>query len=112
MLIRTLRRWWFRRQSHFVSADWDSLLRGLPAAAHLSPRQRTKLARQAINFLADKTSEGAANTSADDRDHLLVAAHAALLVLNTGLHWYDSWYSVVIYPDTFISNNQHTARTA
>jgi len=108
MLIRPLRRWWFRRNSHFANADWDGLLRGLPAAAHLNSAERRALGRMAVNFLADKTIEGAADTSADDRDHLLVAAHAALLVLKTGLHWYDGWYSVVIYADAFISNNAHT----
>jgi hypothetical protein len=106
MLIRTLRRWWFRRHSHFVSADWDGLLRGLPAAAHLDQAERNKVAQMAINFLADKTIEGAGGSSADDRDHLLIAAHAALLTLKLGLHWYDGWYSVMIYADNFISSGE------
>ena len=108
MLIRALRRWWFRHHSPYVKADWQDLLRGLPASAHLNAAERARLAHQAINFLADKTIEGAGGTEADDRDHLLIAAHAALLTLNIGLHWYDGWYSVMVYADTFISNGERT----
>lgn len=108
MLIRPLRRWWFRRNSEFVHADWEGLLSGLPATAHLNKAERAQLARMAINFLADKTIEGAGGTVADERDHLLIAAHAALLTLNIGLHWYDGWYSVMVYADTFVSSGEHT----
>lgn len=108
MLIRSLRRWWFRRNSPYIHADWDGLLRGLPATAHLNSVERARLAQHAVNFLADKAIEGAGGVATDERDDLLIAAHAALLTLNIGLHWYDSWYSVMVYPDTFISNAERT----
>ena len=108
MPIKLLRRLWHRRNSPYAQADWQHLFAQLPAAAHLNRRERDRLARLAIDFLADKTIEGGGDTRVDERDHLLIAANACIPVLRLGLGWYDGWYSVLVYADAFISSGEYT----
>lgn len=108
MPISFLRRLWYRHRSPYALADWHTLLQGLPAAAHLGSRERERLGRLAVDFLADKTITGADGLEVDDGDRLLVAANACVPVLELGLDWYDGWYEVVVYPDNFVASGEFT----
>lgn len=109
-MIRFLRRLWYRHHSPYRHADWDSLLDRLPAAAHLDMRAKHRLGRMAVDFLADKTIEGGGDTEVDERDRLLIAANACIPVLQLGLDWYNGWYAVLVYADSFVTSSAYTDR--
>jgi len=103
----SLYRNWRRRQV-LAAADtsagawaqaWDqlSLFRGLDADASQRLRELATL------FLAEKTLEPAGGMRIEPWMGQQLALQAALPMLELGPDWHAGWVSVVVYPDTFIS---------
>ncbi|WP_448505940.1 M90 family metallopeptidase [Immundisolibacter sp.] len=92
-----------RTQAPQVADDWPAAFARVPVLAHWSAGDRERLQQLALDFLAAKALEPAADATVDRIQALAIALQAALPVLNLGLDWYRGWHSVVLYPDEFRS---------
>jgi len=86
---------------------WDELCRQLPLLVRYSPADRERLRVLAEEFLCEKSIEGQGGLQLSEPMQLLIAAQACVPVLNLGLDWYDGWVSVLVYPDTFVTNHEY-----
>lgn len=106
---RSLHRWRRRRiaRRHAIPEPlWHAsvsdlfLLRGLDGEASLRLRELTTL------FVHDKAIYGASGFAVDDRMRVVIAAQACVPILNLDLDYYDNWYSIIVYPDTFVAERE------
>ena len=104
-MLTRVRRWWRQhllRRARIPAQQWQRCVAQLPALSHLSRRDLLRLRELASLFLHEKTFVGAGGLQVDDTMRVLIAAQACLLILNLGLDYYDGWYEVIVYPDTFV----------
>ncbi len=69
---------------------------------HLNQAEQLKLRELTSLFLQKKSFSGAGDLEIDDSMRILIAAQACLLVLNLDLDYFDGWYEIIVYPDTFV----------
>ncbi|MBL7479173.1 zinc-dependent peptidase [Legionella bononiensis] len=103
-MFQWLQEWWQERivrRSLITNDEWNVAFQNLPLLHRLSDQEKARLKRLAILFLYYKTLEGVGDLKITTAMQLTVALQACLLILNLGLHWYDGWVSVVIYPGAF-----------
>jgi len=92
-----------RRQSPDVSlAQWRQVEAQLPFLARLSPADQAALREMALRFIASKEWHGAHGLALAAEMQLSIALQACLPVLRLGLHWYDGWVGIVVYPGDFV----------
>lgn len=99
-----IRNWWHQRivnQFSVTEHQWQLAFRQLPLLAGLTARERAELRKLAILFLHYKSLEGAHNLTITQEMALIIALQACLPILHLGLHWYDGWVSVIVYPARF-----------
>jgi Mlc titration factor MtfA (ptsG expression regulator) len=101
-----VRNW--RRRRALARADtsevaWRTAWSRLPLLEGLSVAEGRRLRELAALFLAEKTLEPAQDLKVEPWMTQELALQAALPVLGLDLDWYRGWYSVVLYPDTFVS---------
>jgi Mlc titration factor MtfA (ptsG expression regulator) len=80
---------------------WTETL-ALPVCAGLSADEAVRLEQLARQLLADKTFTGVAGHEVDPAMATVIAAFAALPVLNLGYEWYRGWNEIVVYPAEFV----------
>jgi Mlc titration factor MtfA (ptsG expression regulator) len=105
-----LRTW--RRRRRLARSDtseqaWRRAWQGLPLLHGLSPDEARRLRELATLFLHEKSLEPAQGLVLRPWMGQEMALQACLPILNLGLDWYAGWYSVILYPDTFVSNFEH-----
>jgi Mlc titration factor MtfA (ptsG expression regulator) len=108
-MLRFLRVWRRRRRlrRHRIAASqWQRCVQQLPALSHLSGDELWRLRDLASLFLLEKTITGAQQFEVDSDMRALIAAQAALLILNLDLDYYNGWYEIVVYPDTFVVDHE------
>ncbi len=104
-----MRRWWRQhllRRGRIPAHQWQQCVAQLPVLSHLSRRDLLRLRELASLFLHEKAIVGAGGLQVDEAMRVLIAAQACLLILNLGLDYYDGWYEVIVYPDTFVVEHQ------
>jgi len=74
----------------------------------LSPEETARLRELANRLLADKSFSGAGGAEVDAGMATVIAAYAALPVLNLGYDWYAGWVEIVVYPGEFIHDGEET----
>jgi len=74
----------------------------------LSPEETARLRELANELLADKSFSGAGGAEVDAGMATVIAAYAALPVLNLGYGWYAGWVEIVVYPGEFIHDGEET----
>ncbi len=77
-----------------------------PVFAGLSDDGFSRLRELATQLLLDKTFSGAAGTEVDDAMATVIAAFAALPVLNLGYAPYRGWNEIIVYPAEFIHEGE------
>lgn len=82
-------------------ADRDLLLRRMPLFRALPQARRQALERKTQVLLAEKTFEGCNGLVVDDEMRLLVAAHAALLILDFDDYYFPDLDVILLYPEAF-----------
>jgi len=108
-MLTRVRRWWRQhllRRGRIPVHQWQACVAQLPVLSHLSRRDLLRLRELASLFLHEKTFIGAGGLQLDDTTRVLIAAQACLLILNLGLDYYDGWHEVIVYPDTFVVDQQ------
>lgn len=82
---------------------WESLLHEhVPYYDKLPGDARERLRGHMQVFLAEKNFEGCGGLSLTDRERIVVAAYACLLILNRESDYYPGLYSILIYPEAFV----------
>lgn len=103
-MFRWLKAWWQERiiqRSLITDAEWQFAFQNLALLQRLSYEEKTKLKRLAILFLHYKVLEGVAGLEVTTSMRLIIALQACLPILNLGLHWYDGFRAVILYPGAF-----------
>ncbi|NNJ95335.1 MAG: zinc-dependent peptidase [Halobacteria archaeon] len=104
-MLALYKRWRRNRylRDHLVAAaDFLLVLRRIPACHDLDNIAQDRLRRLATLFLREKVFHAVGDTEVDPQDQLLIAVNACLPILNLGIDAYDSWVTVVVYPDEFL----------
>jgi len=83
-------------------AQWQRVEARLPFLARLSAAEQAALREMALRFIAAKEWHGAQGLELTAEMQLSIALQACLPVLKLGLHWYDGWVGIVIYPGDFL----------
>lgn len=108
-LIRNWRRRQLRREP--FSPEWQELLqRDMPLYRRLGRADRSRLQGHIQVILAEKHFEGCGGQAIDDRVRLVIAAHAALLLLRRPGDYYPLLGSVLVYPTSFAAPVRETDR--
>jgi MtfA peptidase len=108
-MLTRIQRWWeLRRHPERLlpEPEWHGLCATLPLLAGLGPAELTRLRRLSGGFLLRKALHGAGGLELDPAMQRLVAVQACVPILGLGLSWYAGWYSVLVYPDEFITNHR------
>jgi MtfA peptidase len=103
-MIKLFRRWLRRGpapSSQIPAELWTATLERVPFLKSLTDVERTRLYELANAFLATKEMHGAAGLVLTDAMRTAIAAQACLPVLELGLHCYDGWVGVIVYPHEF-----------
>ncbi|MCU0971328.1 MAG: zinc-dependent peptidase [Gammaproteobacteria bacterium] len=82
---------------------WSRLLDRAPLLRTFSAHEQARLRERANEFLRDKGIDTAAGLELGDFERQLVAAFAAIPILELDIDWYDGWYAVIAYPDAFVA---------
>lgn len=109
-MFNRIRKWRERRivaRHPIAEALWRDALQRCAPALRLGASDQASLRVLATLFLQSKSLELTAGVSLDDADRVLLATHACVPILKLGLDWFDSWHSVIVYPDAFIPRRQH-----
>jgi Mlc titration factor MtfA (ptsG expression regulator) len=72
----------------------------------LSQEEIARLRELAGKLLADKSFSGAGDAEVDTGMATVIAAFAALPVLNLGYGWYEGWNEIVVYPGEFLYDGE------
>lgn len=83
----------------------------LPLFEGLSMEETTRLRELAAKLLDEKAINGAGGTEVDAAMATIIAALAALPVMNLGYDWYEGWKEIVVYPDEFIHDGEQMDET-
>jgi len=81
--------------------DWQAMVANLPLLHGLSVDESMRLRELATLFLHEKSLEAVDDLDLNASMRIDLAAQAVLPILNLGIDWYDSWTSLVLYPDEF-----------
>ncbi len=84
---------------------WHEVMQA-PVFDGLSPEEIERLRELAARLLADKTFSGAGGMEVDLGMATVIAAFAALPVLNLGYGWYEGWNEIVVYPGEFLHEGE------
>lgn len=111
MVFAAWRRWRDRRtlaNRPIPDAMWQATLARYPFLAALPTDEARRLREMATLFLARKEFTGAGGLEVTDDMAVNIAAQACLPVLELGLHWYDSFVTIVLHPDEVVAAREVT----
>ena len=103
-MFKVIRQWLDRRiiaRSVITEQQWSATYQALPLLANLSVSDKQRLQELVILFLHHKVFEGAHGLQVTLAMKLLIAMQACLPILHLGLHCYEGWYSIIVYPAGF-----------
>jgi len=86
---------------------WKKSLHNAELLHHLSAVEKAQLRELASLFLRRKAITGARGFTLSNEMCILIAALAALPILQLGLDYYRNWVEVIIYPSAFRVNHEH-----
>lgn len=86
---------------------WQSVIES-PVFDGLNTEEIARLRELAGRLLADKAFNGAGGFEVDLGMVTVIAAFAALPVLNLGYGWYEGWSEIVVYPGEFLYDGEQT----
>lgn len=104
-LFDAYRRWRRARaasRSHVSESQWARVESALPFLEWLAAADRARLRELALQFLAEKQMTGARGFELTDAVRLGIALQACLPILKLGLHYYEGWIGIVVYPGDFV----------
>lgn len=100
--MQWLRKLFKREQPEIPEPLWQECLARLPFLDRLDEEELARLKALAETLLAAKGMRAAGGLELSDEIATLVAAQAALPVLNLSLDLYDDMATIIVYPSAFI----------
>ncbi|HYD97710.1 MAG TPA: M90 family metallopeptidase [Noviherbaspirillum sp.] len=100
--MQWLRQLFTRDKPQIPEPLWQDCLERLPFLDRLDAGERQRLKLLCEDLLARKTFTGAAGFELTDEVAVLIAAQAALPVLNLTLDLYDDMAGIIVYPSAFV----------
>jgi MtfA peptidase len=100
--MQWLRQLFNRKKPEIPAALWRECLARLPFLDRLAADDLARLKTLCEDLLARKTFTGAAGFSLTDEVAVMIAAQAALPVLNLTLDLYEDMAGIIIYPSAFM----------
>lgn len=101
--IRQRRRKRILSRADTSPAHWANAWNGLPLLQGLDTEEARRLREMAAIFVEEKAFSPARDMRITRGMRQFVALQACLPLLQLDLDWYQGWYAVVVYPDTFVS---------
>ncbi|WP_101675277.1 M90 family metallopeptidase [Alloalcanivorax mobilis] len=83
--------------------QWERAVAVWPVAARYRGAARDRLYDATLRFLVRKEMVPGGDFELADDMRLLIATMAVVPVLELGLDWYDGWYTLIVYEDTFVT---------
>jgi Mlc titration factor MtfA (ptsG expression regulator) len=105
--LRRYRRQRILRLHPFTDALWARAVGELPVLYGLDDDELARLRELATVFAYEKKFFGVHGLEVDDYMRAIVAAQACLPVLNLDLDLYRGWYTVILYPETFVARHEY-----
>lgn len=96
------------KRSTITDEHWNKAISSLPLLQGLTGDELQRLKELSILFIDAKEIEGARGIAITQDMVLIVALQACLPILNLGLRKYKHWYTIVIYPSTFVTKRSVT----
>ena len=90
------------QRSTITEKQWAEAILLLPLLQGLKDKELKRLKDLSILFIDAKEFEGAGGLEINQHMKLVVALQACLPILNLGLKKYKQWYTIIIYPSTFV----------
>jgi Mlc titration factor MtfA (ptsG expression regulator) len=94
------------RRNAIDDALWQRVVDEIAIFDRLSDAELARLRELATLFLHQKTVVGAHGLAIDDYMRVVIAAQACLPILNLGLDYYRGWYTVIVYPESFVAHRE------
>lgn len=94
------------RYNAIDAALWQRVVGQLWVLDRLTDIELARLRELATLFLHQKTFVGAHELEVDDYMRVVIAAQACLPILNLGLDYYRGWYTVILYPESFVAHRE------
>ncbi|WP_018876906.1 zinc-dependent peptidase [Thioalkalivibrio sp. ALE31] len=85
--------------------EWEAMRQRVPFIARLTPEERARLRELIGQILAQKEFIGIA-AEPEPWQCQVIAAYAALPILELGLAPYRDWRTLILYPDTFVPEHE------
>ena len=117
-MFKRLLSWWQSSAATTPSADhpgasangslpipealWQTVVARLPFVAALEADALARLRQLSGEFLGSKEFSAASGMEIDDEICLTIAIQGCLPILELGLHWYDDWVGIIVYPAEFV----------
>ncbi|HEX5676895.1 MAG TPA: M90 family metallopeptidase [Alcanivorax sp.] len=83
--------------------QWETAIAGWPVAARYHGADRERLFDLTRRFLVRKEIAAGGEFTITDDMRLLLATMAVVPVFGLDLDWYDGWYTLILYEDTFVT---------
>ena len=102
--------WWrcrLLRSQVLSEADWRDVVAALPLLQGFREEDLAALRELTILFLKRKSFEPAGGLVLDPAMKLRIAVEASLPILKLGFEYYRGWFSVIVYPDSFLVDGQY-----
>lgn len=104
--------WLRRRRRHKVlskplPSNWSECFESLPFYATLTEQEQSRLVADARILVAEKNWEGCGGLVLTEQMQVVIAAQAALLILNLEHEFYRRTESILVYPSTFVLPERH-----
>jgi Mlc titration factor MtfA (ptsG expression regulator) len=102
--------WWRHRvlrKYRLPDTLWQAVLAELPLLQPLRGGELVRLRELVTLFLHQKSFESAAGLELTPAMSLRIAMQACLPILNLDLDYYRGWFSVIVYPASFVVNQTY-----
>ncbi len=97
-----LRQYYILRKHPIKNSLWKSIITKLAVIKPLQATELQQLKKITTMFLYNKNITGVQGLVLSEEQKLIIAIQACLPILKLDMSYYDGWYDVVIYPDTFV----------
>lgn len=101
--LRNRRRRRILHRSDTSDAHWAKAWHGLALLDNLGQTESQRLRELATLFLHEKAVASARGMRITQGMKQFIALQCCLPVLGLDLDWYHGWYSLIVYPNTFVS---------
>ncbi len=111
-LFKTWRRRRVLARHAIPDSIWRRTIADIPAIAGLGPVELQRLRSLALLFLHEKSLEPARGLELDNVMRTRIAALACRPILGLGIGFYDSFHSVIVYPEEFLIRDRESVDEA